>query len=129
MRVNPSALVCRNFAILGYCSLGAACSERHVHECPNWSNVGICHDRNCRLPHVDRAGQLRKQTANLLENQRSNDEANTLEDCIDDISSDEDNNNGSDSDDIDSDGIEDGITLQPQTGDPSPFQQDDFIYL
>lgn len=129
MRVNPSALVCRNFAILGYCSKGAACSERHIHECPNWSNVGICHDRKCRLPHIDRAGQLRKQTANFLENQRSNHETNKLENGIDDISSDEDTNNGSESEDVDSDGIEDGIKLQPQKGDQSSFQQDDFIYL
>ena len=62
IRVNPSAPVCREFSIFKYCSKGANCSERHVNECADWSNKGACQDKKCRLPHVDRAGQIRRQT-------------------------------------------------------------------
>ena len=130
VRVNPSALVCRDFSTLGYCSRGATCSGRHVHECPNWSNSGACHDKKCRLPHIDRAGQIRKQAANALESKRSGDGTNIPEDNIDDISSEEDEENGSDDEDVDSDGMEDGIMPRPQTGEQSGlFQQNDFVHL
>ena len=31
-----------------------------MNECADWSNKGICSNQKCRLPHVDRAGQIRK---------------------------------------------------------------------
>src|SRR5438034_709870 len=64
IRVTPGAPVCRDFAILGFCSKGAGCDQRHVHECPDYANTGNCGSKRCQLPHVDRAGQIRKIAAN-----------------------------------------------------------------
>jgi hypothetical protein len=60
VKIDPTANVCREFAILGYCEKGADCADRHVTECPDYANTGTCSNKKCRLPHVDRAGQLRK---------------------------------------------------------------------
>lgn len=98
VRVNPAALVCKDFAVFGYCGQGASCSERHVHECPDYANTGVCRKRKCHLPHVDRAGQIRKHTAN------STDAANgSAEDDDSDLVS-NDEYEGIDTDDFDSDG-------------------------
>ena len=64
VRLNPSALVCSDFAIFGYCKKGALCSNRHVHECPAYANTGVCRDKKCRLPHPDSAGQIRQHNTN-----------------------------------------------------------------
>ena len=61
VRVNPSVPVCRDFSVLGYCGRGSACPERHVFECPDYSATGKCSNSLCRLPHIDRASQLRQQ--------------------------------------------------------------------
>ena len=66
IRANPAATVCRAFTTLGYCSKGVQCKEKHVFECPDYAE-GKCHNPKCRLPHVDRAGQLRQHNASLLE--------------------------------------------------------------
>ena len=68
VRVNPLAPVCRDFASLGFCRKGGGCAERHVRECPDYANTGICGKKRCHLPHVDRAGQIRKHTANATGN-------------------------------------------------------------
>lgn len=94
VRTNPAAPVCRAFATLGFCTKGALCPERHVHECPDYANKGICHRENCRLPHIDRAGQLRKVAARAT--------GQSGEDGSSDVSSDEEHDN-MDSDDFDSD--------------------------
>lgn len=62
--LNPSALVCSDFATFGYCKKGALCSNRHVHECPAYANTGVCRDKKCRLPHPDSAGQIRQHQTN-----------------------------------------------------------------
>lgn len=62
--LNPAALVCYDFATYGYCKKGAQCSDRHVHECPAYANTGVCHDKKCRLPHPDSAGQIRQHQSN-----------------------------------------------------------------
>ena len=62
--LNPAALVCYDFATFGYCKKGAQCSDRHVHECPAYANTGVCHDKKCRLPHPDSAGQIRHHQNN-----------------------------------------------------------------
>lgn len=59
---NPTAPICAAFAACGYCENGADCPHRHEYECPEYSSTGECHTRGCRLPHVDRAGQLRQRT-------------------------------------------------------------------
>ena len=100
VRVSPSAPVCRSFGIYGYCEKGADCEERHVHECPDFSNTGKCTAKGCKLPHRHKASVMRVN----VEEENS------------DISSDEDDEE-IDSDDVDSDdldeeffGDEDGTT-------------------
>ena len=63
VRLKPSALVCSDFATLGYCEKGAQCPNRHVHECPAYANTGVCRDPKCRLPHPDSAGQIRQHNS------------------------------------------------------------------
>ncbi|KAK2836067.1 hypothetical protein FQN49_006718 [Arthroderma sp. PD_2] len=120
VRVTPGALVCRDFAILGYCSKGATCEERHVHECPDYANSGNCGNKKCSLPHVDRAGQIRKLHTNKVENSAEGESE-------EDVSSDEEVYDEIDSDDVDSDDLEgpEEITQGADGGDAS--QQLDFI--
>ena len=99
IRVNPAALVCVDFAVLGYCSQGASCSERHVHECPDYANAGACRKRKCHLPHVDRAGQIRKHAANNVNT------ANGLDEDDDSDLTSDDEHDEIDTDDFDSDGV------------------------
>ena len=126
VRVNPGAPVCRRFANLGYCEEGAACQERHVQECPDYANTGACQNRKCRLPHVDRAGQIRKIVANKV-----GDSDDAKEENSSDISSeDEDGYAAIDSDDVDSDGLVDDpmpIPMDPETYEIS--QQQDFVHF
>lgn len=99
VRVNQAAPVCRAFATLGYCDKGADCPERHVIECPDYANTGRCRNAaECRLPHVDRAGVLRKAAAQRAK--RGSDEES-------DLSSDEGDYERIDSDDVDSDDLDD----------------------
>ena len=97
VRVTPGAPVCRAFATLGYCDKGAECPDRHVHECPDYAGSGVCNKKRCRLPHVDRAGQIRKNTAIKAE---SPDEDES------DASSEEEEHEQIDSDDVDSDDLD-----------------------
>lgn len=63
VNVSASTLVCRPFATLGYCSKGEECGNRHVFECPDYTNLGHCEAREqraCPLPHIDHANTLRK---------------------------------------------------------------------
>jgi len=96
VRVSPGAPVCRAFGIYGYCEKGAACAERHVHECPDFSNTGTCNTKGCKLPHRLKASTLRKNAAR-------GDEA--AEEGSSDLSSD-DEADEIDSDDVDSDDLE-----------------------
>ncbi|KAF2146726.1 uncharacterized protein K452DRAFT_262792 [Aplosporella prunicola CBS 121167] len=120
VRVNPSASVCRAFAAYGYCEKGAECAERHVFECPDYANHAVCRNKRCRLPHVDRAGQIRKATAA---------QASTAEeeDGSPDLSSDEDYDE-IDSDDVDSDGLGEDVIMQGSDDHGHELsQQKDFI--
>ncbi|EAW15228.1 CCCH zinc finger protein [Aspergillus clavatus NRRL 1] len=120
VRVTPGAPVCRAFATLGYCEKGAECEERHVHECPDYANSGVCHKKRCRLPHVDRAGQIRKNTS--IKSEAADDEES-------DESSEGEEYDAIDSDDVDSDALEDEpeFVEGADSGDPTLFQQEDFI--
>lgn len=60
VNVSPNAPICPAFANVGYCEKGASCSQRHEFECPEYASKGSCGNSRCRLPHIDRAGQLRK---------------------------------------------------------------------
>ena len=116
VRVSPGALVCRAFGIYGYCEKGAACTERHVHECPDFSNTGVCNTKGCKLPHRLKASTLRKNAAKMGEDEESSD-----------LSSDDDADE-IDSDDVDSDDLE---FLGGDDGemDAEVPQQSDFIRL
>ncbi|KAK9794573.1 putative C3H1-type domain-containing protein [Seiridium cardinale] len=87
--------VCRDFGFNGYCGRGAKCPDRHVFECPDFSNTGICKTKGCKLLHRERASVLRSKAGN-----------NNDEDMAD-LSSDEDE--GAAPDDIDSDEVEEFI--------------------
>ncbi|OLN88640.1 Zinc finger CCCH domain-containing protein [Colletotrichum chlorophyti] len=108
--VSPGALVCRSFGLYGYCDKGDECSERHVFECPDFSNTGKCKNRSCKLLHRERASVLRKR-------------ADTDGEEMEDLSSDDE---PIDSDDVDSDEVEEFII--DGVGDDSDFKvQKDFI--
>ena len=34
-----------------------------MHKYPDYANSGFCHKKRCKLPHIDRAGQIRKAAA------------------------------------------------------------------
>ncbi|WEW59322.1 hypothetical protein PRK78_004791 [Emydomyces testavorans] len=128
VRVTPGAPVCRGFAILGYCSKGAACQDRHVNECPDYANTGKCGKLKCPLPHIDRAGQIRKLAANKTGN--DNNMGSTEED-EEDISSEEEAYDEIDSDDVDSDELDDNepelIIPDTHAGEEEVTKQHDFI--
>ncbi|KAH8692171.1 CCCH zinc finger protein [Talaromyces proteolyticus] len=122
IRVTPGAPVCRAFGVLGYCEKGAECPDRHVYECPDYANTGSCKKSKCTLPHVDRAGQIRKTANN-----------NKVETDVDeDISSDEEHEE-IDSDDVDSDELDsDDDTvemIEAGSEDNQVSGQQDFVHL
>ncbi|EEU48592.1 uncharacterized protein NECHADRAFT_98820 [Fusarium vanettenii 77-13-4] len=88
-KASPAAPVCRDFGFNGYCSKGAECAERHVFECPDFSNTGRCRVKGCKLPHRERASVLRNRI-------KAEDEP------MEDVSSDDE---AGDSDDVDSDEV------------------------
>lgn len=51
--------MCEAFGFCGYCEKGASCTERHVFECPDFSNTGSCKIKGCKLLHRERASVLR----------------------------------------------------------------------
>ncbi len=131
IRVNPGAPVCQNFATLGYCEHGADCQDRHVYECPDYANTGACHNKKCRLPHVDRAGQIRKIVANKLGDSDGSRYRDGEQDNSSDISSEEeDGYDAIDSEDVDSDGLEDEPMHIPIGADTHEIsQQQDFVHF
>ncbi|KAE9372233.1 hypothetical protein N431DRAFT_408326 [Stipitochalara longipes BDJ] len=120
VRVSPTAPVCRAFGIYGYCEKGASCTERHVNECPDFSNTGTCTTKGCKLPHRHKASVMRNITARNGES--------SPEEGSDISSDDEDEEIGSDdvdSDDLDEEffGDEDG-----KIDSDIPMQQD-YVHL
>jgi hypothetical protein len=105
-------MVCRPFGIYGYCDKGLNCDERHVHECPDFSNTGKCTTKGCRLPHREKASIMRTNSA-------------TTEDDSSDISSDEDGED-IDSDDVDSD-LDEEIMGNTDGKPDLDFMQQDFV--
>ncbi|KAM0305620.1 hypothetical protein HYE67_008444 [Fusarium culmorum] len=110
-RAPPAALVCRGFGFNGYCEKGADCTERHVFECPDFSNTGRCKIKGCKLPHRERASVLRNRT-------------NADGEPLGDVSSDDE---AADSDDVDSDEVAEFIDAD---SDLSDFEeQKDFLSI
>lgn len=127
VRATPGAPVCRAFAILGYCEKGEQCTDRHVYECPDYANSGICKKKKCLLPHIDRAGQIRKAAATKSETTPPGDE--------EDVSSDEDEYDEIDSDDVDSDELDSDEDesmvelIEGGTDDKALSGQQDFVHF
>ncbi|RKL37508.1 hypothetical protein BFJ72_g7593 [Fusarium proliferatum] len=110
-KASPGAPVCRNFGFNGYCEIGAECTDRHVFECPDFSNTGRCKVKGCKLLHRERASVLRNKT-------------NAAGEPLGDISSDDE---AADSDDVDSDEVAEFIDAD---SDLSDFEeQKDFISI
>lgn len=130
IRVNPSAPVCKNFAKLGYCSEGADCSNRHVHECPDYANTGTCRNKRCGLPHVDRAGQIRRHTAQSAESSSTSKSTSMADTNESDISSDEEDDADTDGEDVDSDDLADELIEGVDAlGRQALAEQHDFVGL
>ncbi|EWG37305.1 hypothetical protein FVEG_00969 [Fusarium verticillioides 7600] len=100
-KASPAAPVCRNFGFNGYCEKGAECTDRHVFECPDFSNTGRCKVKGCKLPHRERASVLRNKT-------------NAAGEPLGDISSDDE---AADSDDVDSDEVAEFIDADSDLSD------------
>ncbi|PTB43061.1 hypothetical protein M441DRAFT_56094 [Trichoderma asperellum CBS 433.97] len=86
-KASPSAPVCAAFGFCGYCDKGADCTDRHVFECPDFSNTGICKTRGCKLLHRERASVLRNQAKQRDEAQDVSSEDESVD--SDDVDSDE----------------------------------------
>ena len=120
MRVNPAANICKTFTSFGYCRAGALCTSRHIFECPDYSSSGCCRKENCRLPHIDRAGQLR-----LLGNPTVD---GKLQDEANDVSSDEEIELEGREDDVDSDDLQEEVLLGADEDGNNALLQD-FVHL
>lgn len=106
------------------------CTERHVHECPDYANNGVCGIKTCHLPHVHRAGQIRKHAAKSMDITKLGFEQKSGAYNESDLSSDELDIDKIDSDDVDSDGIEDEpMQLSDNTANQTSFQQEDFVHF
>lgn len=116
--VSTGALVCRPFGIYGYCAKGADCSERHVFECPDFSNTGVCKIKGCKLPHRERASFMRRANVANLEKAADAEDADMV-----DASSDESVH----SDDVDSDEVDEFVGADGDDADLDFVTQKDFI--
>ncbi len=121
VKVSPAAPVCRDFGFYGFCAQGARCADRHVFECPDFSNTGACKIKGCKLPHRERASVLRR--GRDLSSATSGDN----DDEMQDVSSDDDGES-IDDDDVDSDEVDEFIG-QDEDGALEIAAQKDFIEL
>jgi hypothetical protein len=96
----------------GYCERGAKCPDRHVFECPDFSNSGACKNKGCKLLHRERASVLRHRATTAGDNDED----------MPDLSSD-DEGDGPAPDDIDSDEMEEFIGHDDQV-DELDFSKD-----
>ncbi|KAF3940914.1 hypothetical protein ABW19_dt0202091 [Dactylella cylindrospora] len=125
IRVNPSAPICRPFAKEGYCDKGADCQDKHVFECPDFDEKGVCKDKACKLSHIEHAGRRRAAAAAAAKAKQSSEESDVSSDEEDDEEEEEDQ---IDSDDVDSDYFSDNEVILPASDDDHEVsQQADFI--
>ena len=93
-----------------------------MHECPDYANTGFCNKKRCRLPHVDRAGQIRKNAAIKAESTTANEDEGS------DASSEEEEYDEIDSDDVDSDEDDESEFIAEGGVDSGELsQQQDFV--
>ncbi|KAH0608110.1 uncharacterized protein H6S33_002162 [Morchella sextelata] len=130
VKVNPAAPICRPFATYGYCDKGAECTERHVRDCPDFDEKGVCNDKSCKLSHVQKAGRRRvieKAAAAAASAHRSSvEEDKDSEES--DISSEEEGEEIN-SDDVDSDAFSDDDFLSKDDTPHEVTMQQDFIHF
>ncbi|KAH8656981.1 hypothetical protein BGZ60DRAFT_416481 [Tricladium varicosporioides] len=119
VRVSPNALVCRAFGIYGYCEKGTSCEERHVHECPDFSNIGTCPTKGCKLPHRFKASVMRSNT-------KPGDPSTGDENS--DVSSD-DEDEEINSDDVDSDDLDEEFFGDEEGRPDVEAMQQDYVQL
>jgi len=124
VRVNPAAPICRAFATLGYCTKGATCTERHVHECPEFDEKGVCTDKKCKLQHIERAGRRRAAAAATVHEEKPR---ASLNEESSQESSDEEDDDEYCSDDVDSDALSDVDFIGPADAPDEGTLQQDFI--
>jgi hypothetical protein len=122
VKVSPAAPVCRDFGFYGYCQKAANCPDRHVFECPDFSNTGVCKIKGCKLPHRERASGLRNAGGG-----RDLSSAGNGDEEMADLSSDDDGES-IDEDDVDSDEVDEFIG-QDENGGLDFAEQKDFIEL
>ena len=116
--------MCRAFATVGYCNQGTSCQERHVFECPDYSRDGQCLNGGCRLPHVDRARQLRQ-----LDSQPKVSKVSANNDLNDTLNSSQ-NQNGADDDYLDFNKVSADDAVQADKGEGETLlEQSDFVHL
>ncbi|KAL8939725.1 MAG: hypothetical protein Q9216_003203 [Gyalolechia sp. 2 TL-2023] len=88
----------------------------------------LVQQKNCGLPHVDRAGQIRRQAAHLAETNDISDSLRLTEANQSDISSDEENGAERDGEDVDSDDLaDDFIEGVDVLGRQALAEQHDFV--
>ena len=114
IKTNPSAPVCRDFALLGYCQRGSECDERHVFECPDFSEKGICSRRGCKLPHIDTAVTVRKRNEQETLRNKFQDDVDE-EDSEEEITDDDEEEEEDTDSDVESEGVvDDGERFEDQ---------------
>ncbi|CAK7214488.1 hypothetical protein SCUCBS95973_002163 [Sporothrix curviconia] len=122
-QVSSGAPVCRPFGLYGYCDRGADCTARHVFECPDFSNTGVCKIKGCKLPHRERASFMRRANHN---NSNSNNANNDPNSSSGDVSSDDESVN---SDDVDSDEVDEFVAADSDDADLDFVTQKDYIAI
>lgn len=60
-QLDPGAPLCSDFSYGGYCENGANCGYRHLRQCADYTNTGVCMNIACRLPHLDRASEQKRR--------------------------------------------------------------------
>ncbi|KAL9037328.1 MAG: hypothetical protein Q9180_003782, partial [Flavoplaca navasiana] len=89
-----------------------------------------CRKKKCDLPHVDRAGQIRKHAAQSVDAGVAADNLKSSNANDSDLSSEEDDYADTDGDDVDSDDLEDEILVGVNDpGHQELAQQNDFYWM
>ncbi|KAL8665334.1 MAG: hypothetical protein Q9202_002385 [Teloschistes flavicans] len=96
--------------------------------CKRFTKTGTCRKKRCGLPHVDRAGQIRRQTTKSAGAATATDSLVALEANESDLSSDDDDRPGMDGEDVDSDELDDEfIEGVDDSGRQALAEQKDFV--
>lgn len=115
IKTNPSAPVCRDFALLGYCALGAKCDKRHIFECPDFNERGECpRGGKCKLQHIDTATTVRKRVESENIRKRYHGEDDIDEENSDDEDDEEEEEMEETESDVESEGVDDSERFEDQ---------------